>query len=231
MNTDLVDRPGGRVALVFANGDLNDGPAVQAAVATAGRAVPAPLVIAADGGARNALACNLIPDLVIGDFDSLTEAELRMLEAQGAAIERHPPEKDATDLELVLLAAASHGCNPIHILGGVGDRLDQTIANIYLLGLPQLQHCEVRLVAGKQTVWLGHPGTTFVNGTPGDTLSLIPLSGAARAITTEGLYYQLRGETLTFGPARGISNVLTAPQASITFTAGILLLIHTLGRA
>lgn len=218
-------------ALIFANGDLNDGPAVQAALAQARQMPRPPLVIAADGGARNALACNLTPDLVIGDFDSLTEAELRLLAAEGAVIERHPAEKAETDLELVLQAAAARGCQPIRILGGIGDRMDQTLANIYLLGLPALRDRDVRLVAGKQTVWLIRPGRNPVQGNAGDTLSLIPLSGAAHGIITEGLYYPLRGETLTFGPARGVSNVLTGPEATVTFTEGILLLVHTIGRA
>lgn len=214
-------------ALIFANGDLNDGPAVRMALAS----MSDPLVIAADGGARNALACDLSPHLIIGDFDSLTPAELRMFAANGANIQRHPPEKDETDLELVLLTAAEQDCNPIRVIGGIGDRLDQTLGNVYLLGLPALRGRDCRMVAGKQTAWLIYPGENNVTGTPGDTLSLIPISDAALGITTHNLQYPLRGETLRFGPARGISNVFTETTARITFDDGILLLVHTIGRA
>jgi thiamine pyrophosphokinase len=214
-------------ALIFANGDLNDGPAVRAALAH----IQNPLVIAADGGARNALACNLSPHLIIGDFDSLTPAELRMLAANGAEIQRHSMQKDETDLELVLLAAAERGCDPIRVIGGIGDRLDQTLGNVYLLGLPGLRGRDCRMVAGKQTAWLIYPGESAITGTPGDTLSLIPISDAATNITTRGLQYPLRGETLRFGPARGISNVFTETEAGISFDDGLLLLVHTLGRA
>jgi len=216
-----------QAALIFANGNLNDGPAVRAVL----ERWPDAYVIAADGGARNALACNLIPHLIIGDFDSLMPAELRMFEAQGAEIRRHSPHKNETDLELALLMAAEQGRNPIRVLGGVGDRLDQTFANVYLLALPALRESDVRLVAGRQTTWLAYPGATLITGQPGDTLSLVPLSGAAEGIRTDGLEYALHGEALHFGPARGISNVLTHEAAEVRFETGLLLLIHTIGRA
>ncbi len=216
-----------QAALIFANGDLNDGPAVRAVLAR----WPDAYVIAADGGARNALSCNLIPHLIIGDFDSLMPAELRMFEAQGAEVRRFPAHKNETDLELALLTAVEQERSPIRVLGGVGDRLDQTFANVYLLALPALRDCDVRLVAGKQTAWLAWPGVALIAGQPGDTLSLIPLSGAAEGISTEGLEYALQGETLHFGPARGISNVLTREEAEVRFEAGLLLLIHTVGHA
>lgn len=216
-----------RHALIFANGDLNDGEAVRRALTDAHN----PLVIAADGGARNALACDLTPHLVMGDFDSLTPAELRLLAGQGAEIVRYSPHKDETDLELVLLAAVQRDCNPIRVLGGIGDRLDQTLGNVYLLGLSALRGHDVRLVAGKQTAWLAYPGHNVIRGAMGDTLSLIPISGAVHNVRTEALHYPLHGETLRFGPARGMSNVLSGETAEVSFEDGLLLLIHTIGRA
>ncbi len=70
-----------------------------------------------------------------------------------------------------------------------------------------------------------------VSGQPGDTLSLLPVGGHVTGIVTDGLEYPLRGETLAFGPARGVSNVLLESTAQITFSQGVLLLIHTVGRA
>lgn len=214
-------------ALIFANGDLNDGPAVRSVLAHAHQ----PLIVAADGGARHALSLGLTPHLVIGDFDSLSDAELVHLAALGATIQRHPTHKDETDLELALLMVAARGCNPIRVLGGVGDRLDQTLGNVYLLALPELRERDVRLVSGKQTTWIAYPGEAHVNGSPGDTLSLLPLGGDVEGIRTENLEYPLHDETLRFGPARGVSNVLTASSACVEFRQGVLLLIHTIGRA
>jgi len=89
----------------------------------------------------------------------------------------------------------------------------------------------VRLVSHAQTTWLARPGETLMNGQAGDTVSLLPLAGDASGISTQGLEYPLRGETLSFGPARGISNVMLVHDARITFKSGLLLVIHTIGRA
>jgi thiamine pyrophosphokinase len=212
--------------LVFANGDLNDGPAVQTALSRAADA----RVIAADGGARLALACQRVPHLVIGDFDSLSADELADLRSMGAKTERYPAAKDETDLELAMLAAAQ-GATWIRVLGAVGDRLDQTLANITLLALPELAGRDVRLVAGRQSVWLIGPGDHALEGAPGDTISLIPLDGDAENVRTTGLEYPLRGEKLCFGPARGVSNVVERPPARVSLDTGLLVVIHTVGRA
>lgn len=213
--------------LIFANGDLNDGPAVRAALDHA----PDARIIAADGGARLALACARPPDLVIGDFDSLSDDEVRDLADRGAQIVRFPAAKDETDLELALLRAVQDGAVWLRVIGAVGDRLDQTLANLYLLTLDELAGRDVRLVAGRQTLWLLRPGTHLIRGTPGDTLSLLPLVGSAENIRTTGLQYSLRGETLRLGPARGVSNVLEADTATVTFSTGLLIAVHTEGRA
>jgi thiamine pyrophosphokinase len=213
--------------LVFANGDLNDGPAVQAALSHAADA----RVIAADGGARLALACKRVPHIVIGDFDSLSQDDLAELLSMGADIERYPAAKNETDLELALLAAAEQGATWIRVLGAVGDRIDQTLANITLLTLPDLAGRDVRMVAGRQTLWLAGPGEHRLDGAPGDTISLIPLDGDAENVRTAGLEYPLKGETLRFGPARGVSNVIRRTPARVSFDAGRLVVIHTVGRA
>ncbi|NWF70530.1 MAG: thiamine diphosphokinase [Chloroflexi bacterium] len=212
---------------MFANGEANDGPMVQRALALAHE----PLIIVADGGARVAAHYGFSVQTVIGDMDSLATQELVALSDAGAQVLRYPAEKDETDLELALKLAAARGATWIRIIGGVGNRLDQTLSNIYLMALPELTRCDARLVAGNQEMWLLPPGEHLIDGAVGDTISLLPLNGEVQGITTEALHYPLRGETLAFGPARGISNVLTAAQARVTVRRGILLCVHTLGRA
>jgi thiamine pyrophosphokinase len=190
-----------------------------------------PIIIAADGGARAAWHFDLPINTVVGDMDSLNAGEITLLEARGATFLRHPPEKDATDLELALHHAAENGATWIRIIGGVGGRLDQTLANVYLLALPELAGRDVRLVSGKQEAWLLTVGENLISGAPDDTLSLIPLGGAVQGVRTENLYYPLRDETLLFGPARGISNVMTAHSARVWLREGALLAVHTVGRA
>jgi thiamine pyrophosphokinase len=222
-----VETPHPLKALIFANGDANDGPLVRQVLSAAADA----WVIAADGGARQAAFFGFRPQIIIGDLDSLSLAEVTALEAQGIEIRAAPPEKDETDLELALLYAAGQGAGWIRIIGGLGDRLDQTLGNLYLMALPALHGIDVRLVARNQEAWLLHPGENRIEGAPGDTLSLLPVSGDASGIRTDGLYYPLRYETLSFGPARGMSNLLTGSHARVTLGSGLLLAIHTLGRA
>ena len=214
-------------ALIFANGDLNDGPAVRAALAYA----PGAVIVAADGGARLAAACGLRPDLIVGDLDSLGEDEADRFAAQGAEVRRVSPHKNETDLELALLAAAERGATWIRVIGAVGNRLDQVLAGVYMLLMPQLDGCDARLVAGRQTLWVIGPGRHTLDGAPGDTVSLIPLAGDARDVRTEALEYPLHGETLVMGAARGVSNVMQADRAQVALGAGTLAVVHTVGRA
>lgn len=222
-----MEAPNPLKAVIFANGDAGDGPAVRATLEQSQGA----WCIAADGGARQAAFFGFQPKTVIGDMDSLSSDEIDAQAAAGAEIRRFPIEKDETDLELALKLAADNGARWIRIIGAIGDRLDQTLGNIYLLALPDLRGLDVRITAGKQQAWLLYPGETLIEGQPDDTLSLIPVNGAAKNVRTTGLYYPLRGETLAFGPARGISNVLTTSPAKVAFSSGILLAIHTIGRA
>lgn len=222
-----METPNPLTCIICANGETGDGAMVRRVLAAA----PQATVIAADGGARVARVLGLPVHRLVGDLDSVDADEVAALVAQGAQVQRHPPEKDETDLELALKWAAAQGATWIRILGAVGGRLDQTLGNVYLLALPELAGRDTRLVAGRQEAWLLADGTTVVEGAPGDTVSLLPVSGPVRGVRTEQLYYPLRDETLTFGPARGISNVMQADRARVWAREGTLLVIHTLGRA
>ncbi len=123
---------------------------------------PGDRLLCADGGARVALQYDLRPLRVIGDFDSLNDAELQALERRGAQLERHPAHKDETDLELALLYAAStEPDGEIVILGALGGRLDQTVANVMLLAMPILNKCRVTIAAGDEQSFLIRPGAPF----------------------------------------------------------------------
>ncbi len=184
-------------------------------------------LMCADGGGKAALALGLAPHAVVGDFDSLDDDDLRRLEQLGARLHRYPARKDETDLELALIRAAETG-GEIIILGALGGRLDQTIANVMLLAMPCLAGLRALIAGGSQQTFLitpAHPAD--VRGEPGDVVSLIPFGGDAHGIRTAGLEYPLRDESLFFGPARGVSNVMLGEQAGVTVREGKLVCVHS----
>lgn len=190
-----------------------------------------PYVLCADGGALNAVKLGYTPQTIIGDLDSLTSDQLLEFEAKGISIIRHPAEKDETDLELALYWCIEHDAKRIIIVGGLGGRFDQTLANIYLLSLPELQNIHIEVVEDNQSIQLLRPGEHQVYGHVGDTISLIPIGDRVQGITTTALKYPLKNEDLLLGPARGVSNVMNRDQAAVSIRDGLLLLVHTIGRA
>ncbi len=217
----------GRLTLVVANGVIADPERIRARV----EALDDFQVIAVDGGSKNCQLLGLDYNVVLGDLDSLENVERESLRKSGVQIDSFPTLKDETDLELALFHAVDRGAQEIFILGAMGGRLDMTLSNIFLLAHPRLQGLKVRIWHGDQTAWLIRPPGDDIDGRQGDTLSLIPIGFAARGITTHNLIFSLDGDDLILGPARGVSNVLKASPARITLQQGLLLAVHTPGRA
>ncbi len=184
-------------------------------------------IIGADGGAGRALAWGLVPHLVIGDMDSLADEDQAVLEQRGCRFVEHPRAKDETDLELALRYAAGKGAQEIVVLGALGGRLDHTLANVLLLSLPVLDGVSVRIADGVGEAFLLRGGRAVtLQGSTGDLVSLLPLGGDARGVTTTGLAWVLEGDTLRFGFSRGVSNEMTSREARIEVEEGLLLVVH-----
>jgi len=213
--------------VIFANGLLDD-PVADVRAWTR----PGDHFVAADGGTRHALAAGIRPHHVIGDMDSLDQGLRRRLEEMGAEFHIAPVAKDETDLELALMwAAAQPHVHEIVVLGAFGGRPDQALANLLLLALPELASHRVLMIDGRWSVRVIRGGErATLRGTPGDCLSLIPLGGPARGVTTEHLAFPLAAETLTFGPARGVSNRFEAESAVVTVQEGLLWCFHERSR-
>jgi thiamine pyrophosphokinase len=207
-------------AVIFTNGAPPDGAAVRRWLR------PGDWLICADGGARAALALGLKPDVVIGDLDSLDGMRQTQLKALGCRLIVYPAAKDWTDLELALKLAVEEGASDILILGGLGGRIDQEMANILLLLLPELDGIPAQIADERQELFVTR-GEATIAGQAGDTVSLIPLGGDVTGIVTSGLLYPLKNEPLLSGPARGISNVMTGDVARVTLTSGALLVVHS----
>lgn len=207
-------------AIIIANGEILNLDAARAVIS------PDDFVIAADGGLRHCFRLGLTPRLLIGDLDSTSPADLATLEATGTQIIRHPAHKDQTDLELAIEWAIRNGHNDILVLGALGDRWDQTLANLLLPALYAQEGTRIRIIDGRQQISLARgPGSLTLSGAPGDTVSLIPIGGDAHGVTTSGLEYPLDNGTLRFGSTLGISNTLTAREAIISVQEGLLVCV------
>lgn len=204
--------------IIFANGLIEASP------------LPLPLhdlLIAADGGARNAFRFGLVPDILIGDFDSLTEDEIAGFDRAGAAAIHHPAEKDETDLELALDFAADEGADAITLYGLFGGRWDMTFANLLLLATPRFAGIRLTIIAGHTKMHILHGGGSLqLTGTPGETVSILPLGGPAEGLSYKGLAWPLTDADLPLGSPRGVSNTLKHAQATITLRRGTVLVYH-----
>ncbi|RPJ51111.1 MAG: thiamine diphosphokinase [Chloroflexi bacterium] len=223
----LPAQPQKERAWIFANGEQIHLEAVRELIQ------PGDFLVAADGGLHHLRRLGLAPGLVIGDLDSLELAVIEQLKREGARVEQHPTHKDETDLELAVGAVLQAGYATVLIAGALGGRLDMTLANIFLLGLPELNGVDIRLEDGMEEVFLIRPAPLggnegrLIEGRPGDRVSLLPLGGPARGIFTSGLEYPLHGETLYPERTRGISNVQVSGHARVSLEEGILICIHT----
>lgn len=188
------------------------------------------LIICADGGGNHALASGRIPDVLIGDLDSITPGNLKICQEKGTVIKKYPREKDQTDLELALDYAEAylirHGQQEdvIDLYAAGGKRLDHLLGNIALMLGAAEHNRRIRLIDQSSVAWIRREGREKIQGNPGQGLSIIPLSERA-VVTSRGLYYLLNRLTLLQNTTRGISNVLTADEAEIEVHEGKVLLI------
>ncbi len=184
-------------------------------------------VIAADSGVDLAIDLGLAVSVVIGDMDSASPEALAEAELNGARIDRHPEDKEATDLELAMDLACANDATSIVVLGGAGGRMSHLLGIAALLAGEKYGHIRVSWLlptAEIHVVNRAHPVT--LDGAPADLVSLIPIGCDAEGIRTTGLRWALADDTLTSTATRGISNELVADRAEISVTTGTLLVVH-----
>ncbi len=218
-------------AVIFANGLVPEIEAVRALLQADD------FLIAADGGANHLMRMGILPAIVIGDLDSVDEEKLYELTDAEVGIEQYSEDKDETDLELALRYAVELEPSAILIVGALGGRFDQTLANLSLLTDPSLPSIDIRLDDGVEEVFFLRPAAAKgqqaasspqgeIHGRSGDTVSLIPWGGHVEGVSTEGLRWPLHGETLYVYKSRGISNAMLADTASVSIQSGLLLVVH-----
>ena len=187
-------------------------------------------VIAADGGAERARELGVRVDLVVGDFDSLAPASLAAFEQAGVRLERHPAEKDASDLELALDGALEFDPERVVVVGGAAGRLDHLVGELLLLAAERYSGVQIDAQLGAAAVHVVR-GERRLYGSVGELMSLFAVHGVAAGVTTEGLRYPLHRETLVPGSSRGLSNVFAAPDVRVSVEDGVVLAICPSGSA
>lgn len=185
------------------------------------------LVIAADSGLHTAQRLDVHVDVVIGDFDSVDATALARATSAHTQTIRHSADKDFTDLESALLFAADKKSERIVIVTAGGGRLDHQFGFVAAMFNPKLREIKVEALWHTSRLFaLQGPATLDVTTQIGDTIALQSFSDKSAKISTTGLRWQLTDESLANFETRGVSNIATENQVSVSFESGQLLVIH-----
>lgn len=191
------------------------------------------IVIAADAGLVIADKLSIIPDYIVGDFDTVNPLLMYKYEKdENVKIIRFKPEKDFTDTQIAVKKAIELNSVFIHILGGTGSRLDHTIANIYLLQSALEAGIDAMLVSKNNRIRLiGYSRKNIIiEKSEYKYVSLIPLSDVVKKITTTGMKYNIENFDMYIDKqiSLGVSNEILNNNATINIAEGKLLLIESI---
>lgn len=174
------------------------------------------ILIAVDGGLNHCHRLHLKPDYILGDQDSLSP---NLLSVYPSAISKtYPTNKDKTDLELAVEFAMTLHPSAMFLFAALGKRTDHTLSNINLLS----RYPGKLFIESAQERLFVIPRHITLSCEPGQTISLIPLNGPAKGITTKGLKWELSHSTLD-KHFMGISNVALQKTIEISVDSGDLL--------
>lgn len=186
-------------------------------------------LISADSGLDFCKKANILPDCILGDFDSVSPSVLEEFERNYSdRIKRFPPEKDETDTELAMSEAIAAGADEITILGATGSRVDHLLGSIQLLKKALGLGIDCCIVDANNRIRMTDSTFRLSRASQfGTFVSCIPFSPEVRGLTLRGFAYNVTDFTMTSGTARGVSNEIVSDEAVITLEDGILLIIES----
>ena len=183
------------------------------------------LVIAADSGLENARTLGLSVAAVVGDYDSLGHAPDVDADVEVVTV---PTEKDVTDTQLAVEYALQKGATEITVLGGLGGRLDHTLANLSILEDLLAKGVRATIADGQSRVRLLHSDSTILPRSPYKYLSLLSLDPLAKGVEIEGVKYPLKKAKLYRAMGGlGVSNEITGNCCFIAVRKGTLLIVES----
>ena len=202
-------------AILLAGGDLHTTPSPN----------PPAIVVAADSGYDHALALGLRVDILVGDMDSLSMDGLHHARTTGVSVLAYPTNKDQTDLELAILAAAATGVRTIDVHGGEGGSLGHLLGVALELTDERWTDLTIRwhTEGGIAQVARSRAPVT-IHGSPEDIVSLVPV-GTAKGVRTSGLAWALEDETLSAGTSRGLRNHITSTPVHVSVDSGLVIVV------
>ena len=184
------------------------------------------LIVCCDSGLHHVNTLGLKPDAIVGDFDSVDMKLLNFYKNKGIAVSEFPTHKDETDMELGIDKAIELGADNIIIFGGIGSRMDHTMANCHYLLYLLKNGIKAKLVDEKNEIFVIDKECTLF-GKKGDIVSTIPLSMEVKGVTTYNLEYPLYNATLKLdGRLIAVSNIMIGDKAKITIEEGYLLVMQ-----
>jgi thiamine pyrophosphokinase len=182
-------------------------------------------VIAADSGYAHAIAMGFVPNELVGDMDSITAVDLSDARDLNILISQFPTDKDLTDTEIAIASAIARQSTHITVVSGGGDRFDHVLGMVHSLASSALTVETTLLIGTTRVSYATYTKEFRITTQSGNTISLIPLGGAA-AVTTTGLQWELNNDTLQSFASRGVSNIATGESVSISVTDGSLAVIE-----
>ncbi len=203
--------------LIFANGDYGD-------YSFCSGMQDYDYIICADNGMRHARHLGVMPNLIVGDFDSNQEGDLEYFKNKQVSVHTFSSVKDETDTEIAVDQAIEMGAQIIDIYGGAGTRLDHTLANVHLLYKAFEKKVAAVLINPYNRVYLVDQFISL-SGQQGDVISLLPFTQEVSGIYTTQLGYPLKNGSLRWGKPCGVSNYMKSEKASISIEKGLLLVV------
>lgn len=187
------------------------------------------LIIAVDGGMEFLDGINVMPDYIVGDFDTLSENILKKYENSRAKIIRLNPVKDSTDTEEAVELACRNGAAEVDILGGLGSRMDHTIGNLFLLEKMLKKSVRGTIYSHNAQITIIDKTTVIKNTYRYKYISFLQFDGPARGVTLKDFKYNV--ENFDFDTEKtfrlGISNEFVSDSGQVEIKDGKLLVIMT----
>lgn len=184
-------------------------------------------ILAVDSGLAAARSLNIIPDYIVGDFDSVDQQVIKQYrEIPYIVWDAHQPEKDETDTELARSRALAIGCRELVFLGATGGRIDHLLGNIDTLHACLATGVKACLLDQQNKLYLLDEGKTFYRDDLwGDFISFLPYTETVTGITLRGFRYPLNCRNIRKGEEAGlcISNELADESGTLEFDKGILI--------